>query len=224
MDANTIIAIINFIPAAFLLYIILGKYEGYFKDNKAFFSLIIGLGIGMGTGIFSLYFPLNVFLWTLAFIGLIDLIKLTILIQKPFRLNHDTTFYGMALGIGIGAMFLFMSSFYAGLESISAKTTLFIFLLAFNFTFINSSTGAIIGYGSYQGEFWRFFFRAFIIHGIHGMLVSFVWGGLSETSSFALLIIDVIFNILVFLYVINIIFKKTIPKELKKAKQKDSKS
>lgn len=220
MNTTFIVSAVNFIPAAFLLYFILGRYEGYFKDNKAFFMIIFGLGVGMALGLFSLFLPLGDILWGLSFVGLFELIKLTILIQKPFRLNHDTTFYGMALGIGMGAMYIMVSSFYAGLVEIGGRTILFIFLLSFNYTFINSSTGALIGFGSYKGEFWKYFFRGFVFHGILGILMTIIWSGLNESAAFSLLIIGCIFNVLVALYIYNVIFDKTIPDEIKRLHQK----
>lgn len=221
MNSTTVISLIGFGPAIFLLYFVLGEYEGYFKDNKAFFMIILGLGVGMVVGTLSLYFPLGDFLWTLGIISLIELIKFLIFLQKPFRLNHDTTFYGMALGIGIAAMMFFVYGYSAGLTELSAKTTFFVLLLSLNYNLLHGSTGAIIGYGVYKGEFWRYFFRAFILSGIHGFLMSIVWRGkISDTGSIALLIIGCIYGVILTLYIYKDIFPKTVPKEMKRAKER----
>ena len=227
MNSLTIISLISFAPAIFLLYVILGEYEGYFKDNKALFMVILGLGIGMIIGFFSVLFELSDFLWVVLLVFLIELIKMVILLQKPFRLNHDTTFYGMGLGIGIGAMFVFTNIYLSGVTAISIESVSFVLLFSINYTFINSATGAVMGYGSYQGEFWKYLFRAFIIHGIHGFLMSLVWGifttsSFSITAMYALLIIGVVYNVFLMFYVYNVIFDKTIPKEMKKVKKKAS--
>lgn len=219
MSPTTILSIISFAPAFILLYWVLGKYTGYFKDNKALLMVILGLGIGLILGFTTFFFPLDVFLWTMAIIFLTELIKLILFLQKPFRLNHDTTFYGMAFGIGIGAMYVFFNSYYAGLTSLKPEVIIFILLLSINYTSINASTGAIIGYGCYKGEFWRYFFRAFIIHGILGFILTFVWGGLSIVGSFSLMGIGVVYNVLILSYVYNSFLEKTVPDEMKKIKE-----
>lgn len=218
MSPTTILSIISFAPAFFLLYWVLGKYTGYFKDNKAFMMVILGLGIGLILGLTTLYFPIGVFLWMMGIIFLTELIKLIIFLQKPFRLNHDTTFYGMAFGTGLGAMYLFYNIYFV--TPLNITGVFLILLLSINYTFINASTGAIIGYGCYKGEFWRYFFRAFIIYGILGFLLSFVWSGLSRTGSFSLLIIGVVYNVFIFFYVYNSFLEKTVPDEMKRAKEK----
>ncbi|MFP4051469.1 MAG: hypothetical protein ACLFVB_06995 [Thermoplasmata archaeon] len=224
MNAITILGLISFTPAALLLYFLLGEYEGYFKDNKAFFMVTIGLGIGLVIGIFSMNFPLQNFLWTLLIVALIEVVKLLIMIQKPFRLNHDTTFYGMALGTGIAAMMMFIYIFYAGLSSVALRTAVFVLLLSYNYTAIHFSTGAMIGYGAYKGDFWRYLLRSFLISGGHGFIMTFVWGArFGQTSVFALLIIGGVFATVVLFYIYNEIIPDTIPDEMKRAMKKAGK-
>ncbi len=224
MNPTSMMALIGFGPAIILLYFVLGEFEGFFIDNKAFFMITFGLLIGLILGIFSLYLPLGDFLWALTLIFLIELIKFVILLQKPFRLKHDATFYGMALGIGIGAMMIFIYGFYAGLTHLELKTILFLLLLSYNYNLLHGSTGALIGYGCYIGDFWKYFFRAFLISGAHGLLMSVIWGTSfdksgAETKMFALLIIGGVYATVVLLYIYKEIIPKTIPDELKRAKE-----
>lgn len=225
MNATNIITLIGFVPTIVLLFFVLGKFEGYFIDNKAFFLIFLGMIIGLFIGIFSFYIPIYDFFWALALISLIELIKLLILMQKPFRLKHDATFYGMGLGIGIASTMIFVYGFYSGLTELQLITVSAVFLLSYNYNLIHGSTGAIIGYGSYRGEFWNYFFKAFIISGGHSFLMTLVWITDLETSGgevriFSLLIIGGIYATLVLLYVYNEIIPKSIPKELKKAREK----
>lgn len=221
MNAITILGLLGFAPAAFLLYFLLGNYEGYFKDNKAFFMVTLGLGIGMAIGIFSMSFPLQNFFWTLMIVALMEIVKLFIMLQKPFRLNHDTTFYGMALGTGIAAMMMFVYVFYAGLSSVALRTAVFVILLSYNYTLIHFSTGAMIGFGCYKGDFWRYLFRSFLISGGHGFIMTFVWGArFGQASIYALLGVGGIFATIILFYVYNEIIPKTIPDEMKRAKKK----
>lgn len=224
MNAITILGLIGFAPATVLLYFLLGEFEGYFKDNKAFFMVTLGLGIGLGIGIFSQSFPLQNFFWTLLVVALIEVVKFFILLQKPFRLNHDTTFYGMALGTGIAAMMMFIYIFSAGLNQVALRTAAFVLLLSFNYTVIHFSTGAMLGYGSYKGDFWRYLLRSFLISGGHGFIMTFVWGArFGQVGVFALLIIGAVFATIVLFYVYNEIIPNTIPKEMKRAMRKAGK-
>ncbi len=224
MNPTSIMALIGFGPAIIVLYFVLGKFEGFFIDNKAFFMITFGLLVGLIIGIFSLYLPLDDFLWALALIFLIELTKFIILLQKPFRLKHDATFYGMAFGIGMGAMMVFVYGFYAGLTHLESKTILFVLLLSYNYNLIHGSTGALIGYGCYRGDFWKYFFRAFLISGAHGFMMSLIWGtplgeSGAEVRMFALLIFGGIYATLILLYIYKEIIPKTIPDELRRAKE-----
>ncbi len=216
MNPISTIGLISFAPAILILYKVLGDREAYFKHNKVFFMLAFGMLVGMLIGLFSLTIPLHVFFWSLALVALIELTKFIVLMTKPFRLKHDTTFYGMAMGIGIAPVMVFLYGYFAALIEISPKTAIFIGLLSISYTFIHASTGAFIGYGCYKGEFWRYFLKAFMISGFHGLLMSIVWAGrFSESGNFALLIIGSIFSTIVLLHVVFELIPKTIPKELK---------
>ncbi len=218
MNPFTIVSLVSLAPAAFLLYFILGQFEGYFKDNKAFFMIIVGMGIGLVMGILSSMIMILNILLILGVIFLTELIKMVVMLQKPFRLNFDTPFYGFAIGSGIGATFVFVNVYYAGLAELAPRTILFILLLSINYTFINASTGTMIGYGSSKGKFWKYLFRAFIAHGILGIMLTFVYAGDSLTGIFSVLIIGVVYNIVLLLFVLNNILKKTVPEKMKKVK------
>ncbi len=223
MNPGTVIAIIVFVPAGILLYGVLGEFENYFMDNKAFFMLILGMALGLIIGIFSNYFPIDQFIWNLGIISLMEVIKFFILLQKPFRKNYDTTFYGAALGMGMGVMMVFVlaswMAVWSDLANLAPTTALFIFLLSFNYTIINGSTGAIIGYGSYKGEFWSYLIKAVILHGGHGFFITLSLGTFQPDSlmaPFSLLIVGLIYGIVLLFYVYNEILKETIPDEIRR--------
>ncbi|MBS3816199.1 MAG: hypothetical protein KGY76_01400 [Candidatus Thermoplasmatota archaeon] len=215
-----VLSLVSFSPAVVVLYFLLGEFEGYFKDNKALFMMILGLGLGMIIGFFSLYFPIGYLSWALGIIALIEIVKFFILLQKPFRLNHDTTFYGTALGTGIGAMMVFVYSFAAGLVSLDLLTVLLVFFISYNYTLVNASTGAIIGYGCYTGEFWKYLSKGFILSAIHGSMMTFVWSfRFGRTGILAVLTIGGVYGTVLIFYVYNNIFPKTIPEEMKEIKE-----
>ncbi|MFP3872751.1 MAG: hypothetical protein ACOC55_00315 [Candidatus Natronoplasma sp.] len=227
MDTFTVLGLVSFIPAVIILYFVLGEFEHYFKDNKAFFMIIVGLGLGMALGFTSLFFDLSDFLMILSVVALIEVVKFFILMQKPFRLNHDTTFYGLALGAGIGAMMVFVYSYAVGMAfleegtTLDLKTVLFVFLISYNYTFVNAGTGAIIGYGSYLGEFWKYLVRGFMVSGLHGLLMSLVWSfQFGRFGSFVVLGIGAIYCTGLIFYIYNEVIPASIPDEMRKRVEK----
>ncbi|MFO8108998.1 MAG: hypothetical protein R6U17_00525 [Thermoplasmata archaeon] len=216
LNPTSVIGLISFAPAIFLLYKVIGDQDKYFKHNKLFFMVALGMLVGMIVGIFTLTLPLDIFMISLGVVILLELTKFVILLSKPFRLKHDATFYGMAMGIGIAPMMVFLYGYFAGLTEISLKTASFIALMSVSYTFTYSSTGAFIGYGCYKGELWKFFIKAVIVSGIHGLILSMVWADqFTEVGNFALLFIAVVYSTLVLFYIVFEVIPKTIPKELK---------
>jgi len=222
----TILGIVVFIPAFIVLYYFLGEFERFFKANKALFMVLGGLAVGMFVGFFSLYFPLEDMMWAFGIVLLVETIKLFAMIQKPFRLNYDTSFYGLAFGTGIAAMMVFTFAYSAGLVSLDITTLLFVFLISCNYTFVGASTGGIIGYGSTLGEFWRYFGRALLLGGIHAFMMTFVWtfGYEQLIGSFAVLLIGFIYGSFLILYLYNEIFPEIIEEKIEEMKEKKDKS
>ncbi len=223
MDPFTILGLVSFIPAVVILYFVLGEFDVYFKDNKAFFMIIVGLGLGMVLGFFSLFFDLTDFLMAISVIALIEVVKFFILLQKPFRLKHDSTFYGLAIGTGIGAMITFVYSYTAGVAFIDEDimldlpTILFVFLMSYNYTLINAGTGTIIGYGSYRGEFWKYLARGFMGSGLHGLVMTLAWSlQFGMIGTYAMLGIGAIYCTVLMFYIYNEVIPASIPDELKK--------
>ncbi|MFW5945391.1 MAG: hypothetical protein ACOCTN_00775 [Candidatus Natronoplasma sp.] len=212
--------LIVFTPAIIVLYYFLGEFERYFKANKALFMVLAGLGVGMFVGFFSLYFPLDEMVWAFAIVLLVETIKLFAMIQKPFRLNYDSSFYGLAFGTGIAAMMVFTFAYSAGLPSLDITTILFVFLISCNYTFVGASTGGIIGYGSTLGEFWRYFGRALLLGGLHAFMMTFVWtfGYEQIYGSFAVLLIGFIYGSFLILYLYNEIFPEVIEEKIEEVK------
>ncbi len=219
---STILGIVIFIPAITALYYFLGEFEGYFKANKALFMVLFGLGLGMIIGFSSLLFDFSNLLEALGIIALVEVVKFFILLQKPFRLNRDTPFYGFALGTGISSMMIYVYSFAAGLVSLDIFGMGFFFLVSYNYTFINASTGAIIGKGSKLGEFWIYLARAFLLSGLHGIMMLFVWSyQFGEIGAFAFLAMGAVYGTYLIMHVYKDIFPESIPENVEEAEEEE---
>ncbi|MEF8835887.1 MAG: hypothetical protein V5A76_06995 [Candidatus Thermoplasmatota archaeon] len=225
INPTTILGIAVFLPAVIVLYYFLGEYERYFKANKALFLILAGLAVGMGTGYFSLSFFLQGIVLALLLIILVEIIKLLVMMQKPFRMNYDTPFYGFGFGAGIGAMMVFTLVYGFRLFSSEPIEMFSIFLISYNYTLVHASTGGLIGYGSSKGDFWIFLLRAVLISGLHVSLMTFFWEGrLSLIGDFAVLVIGAVYGTFLVLYLYNEIFPKVISDKMEEIEAQESKS
>ncbi|HEX9816064.1 MAG TPA: hypothetical protein VGB18_03700 [Candidatus Thermoplasmatota archaeon] len=101
----------GFVPSMGFLYILLHNYEGLFNDKRAFFAYLIGLGAGLIATIFQMFLgpsgaetPTVAFLEILLFGVVHALLFAMALNSKRFRGKRDTPFYGVAFGLGFGAL------------------------------------------------------------------------------------------------------------------------
>lgn len=220
-DPFTVLGILVFVPAIVTLYFFLGEFERYFKANKALFMVLAGIGLGMIIGFFSLYFPLYNIIYALLIIALIEIIKFFIMLQKPFRLKYDAPFYSFAFGSGLAAMMIFTQIYGLGWFSLEAANVLFIFLLSYNYTFVNAGTAGIIGEGSRIGEFWRYLLRGFLLAALHGSMMTLAWTWIGQenfTGGFTLLFIGAVYGTYLVYYVYSNIFPEAIEEKLEEEK------
>ena len=157
------------------MYYLLFKYETLFDDRKVVILYGIGMVFGTITAVIWALFRFSVSqaldLGIIFFGLLVPLFtesgKMMILGHKRLRLNFDTTFYGGALGAGIGGMMIVARAYsnfnlYPELarDPVVISTLL---VLSFAFCSIHSATGIMIGFGSSRGIFWPFLARAIIL-------------------------------------------------------------
>jgi len=212
-----------FAPAIIVLYFPLGKYERYFKANKALFMILVGLAVGMGVGFFSMFFFLGNIVLALLLIALLEIIKFLAMMQRPFRMKYDAPFYGFAFGAGISVMMVFTFIYGFQLFALDPVNLVLILLLSYNYTFVQASTGGIIGYGSKKGDFWRYLIRAFLISGLHVSMITFFWEGrFSLVVDFIILVIGAIYGTFLVFYVYSEIFPEVVSDKLQELeKEKD---
>ncbi len=173
MDFDMLIAgAIGFAPAIILMFWTLRDYtyskveKPFFEDKKAFGLFALGIVIGMAVYAAQSWFPLSLIYVALAFAIVEELVKLMILNFPRFHRKLDTSFYGLAIGLGIGSTMAFGSAYVSlhVVEAVSAWTLLIVVLLGVLFVFLNASTGATIGVGVTRGAPWAFFAQATLVH------------------------------------------------------------
>lgn len=151
------------VPAMGFLYILLHRFEGLFQERKAFFAFFIGLGGGLIVTLMQMFFqprnPAEIGI-VLGLFGLLHaLVFAAFLNSRRFRGNRDTPFYGVAFGLGFGAinvLFLIGNTVRRldPLQDVLVETlTLVILGLYFiGSILVHASVGAWIGRGTSRGR------------------------------------------------------------------------
>jgi hypothetical protein len=138
----------------------------FFDDRKLFLMLAVGMVIGVVVYVVQSYFNLGYLLFALLFAVFEELVKLIILNMPRFSRKLDTSFYGYALGLGIGSTMGFGAVFYTMQQSDSMDIGIWatVFLLAIQMVLLHAATGAMIGAGAARGEMWGYFAQACLFH------------------------------------------------------------
>ncbi len=163
----TVSGIIGFAPAVLLLAVFLKRYDTLFDDRKLFITFGVGMILGM---IITTFHALSdgimlarvdaasILLFLGVFVFFEQLVKSAALNSKWLKGRFDTTYYGAALGLGIGSMAIIIRAYTALRFGNLSDPALYLILIGISFvtTMIHAVTGAIIGYGSYKGESWKY--------------------------------------------------------------------
>lgn len=228
----TLSSVIGFVPAILIFYILLRRYEGFFKEKYIFISFAVGLVLGMIITVFHLvsddFVLAHLDLSLLVFVGLFALFeeaaKLVILNMPRLQLKHDTVYYGSGLGLGVGSMAIVAISFKVFMDDPNAfgnvLTITGLVVLSFNFSLLHGATGVMIGYGCAKGEVLHFFIRAFIFHAVYNLLLlPFMWG--IDVAMYGSLFVATLFTVGLFWYVLSGLMPEAVPPDMQKKKRRE---
>lgn len=188
VSPNLIAAVLTIGPAMGMLWFFLRRYEGYFEQSRLFFALILGLFAGTLVRALEVFFfpfdnprliqpdllPLTTgtlvysFAYTAFGLGVLETLgKTAVLGFKKFRTRKDTPYYGIALGLGFGAMWTIQ--FLAGPTGlvydrdagamVVSQPALFLdffaFLLAMGLLLAHGASAVWVGRGAGEGRLWH---------------------------------------------------------------------
>lgn len=101
----------GFVPSMGFLYILLNNYEGLFNDKRAFFAYLLGLGGGLIATILQIFLGPSgqesdaIAILEILLFGVVHAFLFAMALNsKRFRGKRDTPFYGVAFGLGFGAI------------------------------------------------------------------------------------------------------------------------
>ena len=189
MDWNFFVAsVIGFVPSFIVLYFVWGRYEGLFDEKYLFFNYFVGWIIGLMIGVFfliimaSVWYLLDLSIISMIFFALFtEMFKYIYLNRPKYRGNYRLTFYGLSLGLGIGAIWL-VSMVYFYIQNypqniVDYAVALVSFsLLAVALSAIHGATGAMIGYGIYKKKQEKYLLQSFGYQILFNFtLLPFIW-------------------------------------------------
>jgi hypothetical protein len=174
VELNTLLLPLGIIPALFILYFIIGPYEGKFQERYIFLTFVAGIILGgviyliEGWPLFlvtsqsttSTYVYLDrLILFPLLFSFLDQLVKLAVLNLKKFN-DEGLPIYGMSFGLGFSSAF---ATFLFGRSLNITPENMVLVLLPFSVLLTNSITGIFIGTGIKRNLKGQQFLRATLI-------------------------------------------------------------
>jgi hypothetical protein len=228
----TLSSVIGFVPAILILYILLRRYEGFFKEKYIFLSFAVGLILGMIITVFHLvsddfilsHLDLSLLVFVLLFALFEEAAKLVILNMPRLQLKYDTVYYGAGLGLGVGSMAIVAISFKVFMDDPNAFGNLLtitgLVVLSFNFSLLHSATGVMIGYGCAKKEVVHFFSRAFLFHAVYNLLLlPFMWS--IEGAMYASLFVATLYTVGLFWYVLSGLMPEAVPPEMQKKRRRE---
>ena len=174
MDWNFFVAsVIGFVPSFIVLYFVWGKYEGLFDEKYLFFNYFVGWIMGLVIGVFflimmaSVWYLLDLSIISLVFFAIFtEMFKYIYLNRPSFRGNYRLTFYGLSLGLGIGAIWLVSLAYYylRNYPSDYGDYTVSVFsffMLGVALSAVHGATGAMLGYGIYKKNAEKYLLSSF---------------------------------------------------------------
>jgi hypothetical protein len=217
-------SIIGFVPAILILFLLLRRYEEFFKESKIFQAFAAGMVIGMVITVFESTIEISLIAFALLFPIFEESIKLVILNWPKLRGEIKTVYYGAALGVGIGSMAIIPAAFFVFTTEPSTfgnpQSYFDLILLSFNFCLLNSATGVMIGYGSAKHLIGSYFVKATVLHMVYGVFY-FIFVLTPGIMKYAPLFVASVIAFGLFLYVLRDLLPDAIPPDMMKKKRRE---
>lgn len=169
MELNTLLLPLGIIPAIFLLYILIGGFEGKFQERYIFIIFIAGIFMGAiiylieGMVVYPIISEENIYLDTILFFSFIfsfleQTVKLAFLNIKKFY-DEGLPLYGASFGMGFSSSF---ATLIFGVNLNVSTGNLALIMIPISSILINCSLGILIGTGVKRNSRKKYFFMALL--------------------------------------------------------------
>jgi hypothetical protein len=200
-----------------------------FDDRKLFGSFAVGMIFGVLISYLRLLIgAVDLTSSVLVFLGILlteELFKVVYSNRRGYRQRFDTTFYGLALGVGSSATAVVATVVWTALPQLYQPIGFAVLVLySLNLAAVNADTGALIGFGASRGDLWRSFEKAVAIRYAHGgLLIVFLAAGpfVPPVLVFATLATALVFVFVVYHYVYTTLLPGTLPEELQREMRRE---
>jgi len=231
-DAFTLSAsmAIGLAPALFLLWFSLRRFDyphaekTLFDDRRVFFALAVGLGWGAFASTLTLFVGsagfsgglLVAYVFVFAIVLLEESFKMVYLGRKGYRMRFDTTFTGVALGVGSAATLVAAS----GILNPTGANLLVFAVFSMTMSLMHAVSGALIGFGAAHGTMGKHYLRAVLARAVNMfLLVPFfmpaAYGG-DPLVAYISLGAGLAEGLLLYRYVYEEVLPDTLPKEIRR--------
>ncbi len=223
--------LVGIVPALALLFFALKDYEGAFEERTLFRLFIWGIFLGLIAIIFEMFgffsldprqAPIEYCIISVVALAVFQsLLKIMVLNRKKFQNQKETTFYGLSLGLGFGAMHSFGYSFavLTPLFQLGAYYYgIFVITITLGNLLLQGVTGAILGYASACRKIFRWIGVAVLIHSCFNFVMFITNLNLIIIELSA--VIALCYGIILFVYITGLLFSKSLPEELRKEKRR----
>ncbi len=223
--------IIGLAPALGILYWSMRRYDVPFTQYRLFDDrrLFGGFAVGMMFGAIAAFIEVNVA--SIIFVLAASLMfeesfKMVWLNRKRYRGRFDTTFYGIAVGVGTAAMLgvaTVLRYLSGGAADFYTPENLVLFsLYSLSLNLIQADTGAIIGFGASRGETIWPFVKAVLVRLAHTlMLLAFIVPGTGEPWELIAVVTSLAFAGILYHYVYTVLLPGTLPDDIRQAMRRE---
>ncbi len=200
-----------------------------FDDRKLFGSFAVGMIFGVLVSYLRLLIGgvdfVSALLIFLAILLLEELFKVVYLNRRGYRERFDTTFYGLALGVGSSSTAIVATVVWTALPQLYQPIGFSVLVLySVNLAVVNADTGALIGFGASRGDLWRTFEQAVAVRYAHGaLLFIFLAAGsyVPEALVFVSLATALAFALIIYHYVYTTVLPGTLPDDIRREMRRE---
>lgn len=200
-----------------------------FDDRKLFGSFAVGMIFGVLVSYLRLLIGgvdfVSSILIFLAILLTEELFKVVYLNRRGYRERFDTTFYGLALGVGSSATAVVATVVWTALPQLYQPVGFTVLVLySLNLAAVNADTGALIGFGASRGDLWRSFERALAVRYAHGaLLFAFLAAppDVPDSLIFITLVTALAFTLLIYHYVYSTVLPATLPEDIQREMRRE---
>lgn len=173
-------------PALFVLWFSLHRFDypraehALFDDRRIFFALAVGMAWGVIASVLTTFVAaagiagdlFSAYVIVLGIVMLEESFKMAYLGRKGYRTRFDTTFTGVALGLGSAATLVAASGFLDLAGSVrSAADLLPLAVFSVTMSAMHAVSGGLIGFGSAQGAMGTYYGRAILARSVNMLLM-----------------------------------------------------